>query len=89
MKTIGTVNCAEMEQKLVHNHRSMRPDSEFLLTIDDMAERWFQRKPFELTIEQKIRMLPYIYRCYRTTVSQLARCLRMGKDDVERVVGKK
>lgn len=89
MKTIGTVNCAEMEQKLVHNHRSMRPDSEFLLTVDEMAERWFQRKPFELTIEQKIRMLPYIYRCYRTTVSQLARCLRMEKDDVERVVGKK
>ena len=89
LKTVGTVNCAEMEQKLVHNHRSMRSDAAFLLTVDELADRWFQRKPFELTIEQKIRLLPYLYHCYHTTVPQLARCLRIEQSDVKRVLGKK
>ena len=89
LKTVGTVNCAEMEQKLVHNHRSMRSDAAFLLTVDELADRWFQRKPFELTIEQKIRLLPYLYHCYHTTVPQLARCLRIEQSDVKCVLGKK
>ena len=88
MKCIGAVNCAEMEQKLVLNHRAMQADSAFLLTVNDLAERWFHAKPFEMTVEQKIRLLPYLYRCYRTSVPQLARCLRMGRDEVERVVRK-
>lgn len=89
LKTIGTVNTAEMEQKLVHNHRAMSKDSAFLLIVNDMAERWFQKKPFELTIEQKTRIIPYLFHCYRTTVPQLARCLRMERDEVERITGKR
>ena len=87
LKTIGSVNCAEMEQKLEHNHRFRRSDSAFILTVDDIAGRWFQKKPFELTPEQKTRMVPYLYHCYRTTVPQLARCLRMEREEVERIIG--
>lgn len=89
LKTVGALNYAEMEQKLVQNHRLMRPDSAFLLTVDELADRWFQRKPFELTIEQKTRLLPYLYHCYHTTIPQLARCLRIERDEVKRVLGKK
>jgi len=89
LKTIGTVNCAEMEQKLVINHRERRPDSAFLLTVEDLANRWFQKKPFELTPEQKTRLVPYLYHCYRTSVPQLARCLRMERNEVERIIGVK
>jgi len=89
LKTIGTVNCAEMEQKLVINHRERRPDSAFLLTVEDLADRWFQKKPFELTPEQKTRLVPYLHHCYRTSVPQLARCLRMKRNEVERIIGGK
>lgn len=89
LKTLGSVNVAEMEQKLVLNHRGHRPDSAFLLTVEDLAQRWFQKKPFELSPEQKTRLVPYLYHCYRTTVPQLARCMRMQRPEVEHIIGKR
>lgn len=86
LKTIGSVNCAEMEQKLVTNLRMWRPDSAFLLTVNELADRWFQKQPFELSPDQKTRLIPYLYRCYRTSVPQLARCMRMEREEVERIV---
>ena len=88
LKTIGSLNPEEMKQKLVTNLRIWRPDSEFLLTVNDLAGRWFQNAPAELTPEQKIRLVPYIYRCYRTSVPQLARCLRMPREEVKRLTQK-
>ena len=88
LKTIGSVNPDEMKQKLITNLRAWRPDAEFLLTVNDLAGRWFQKTPAELTPEQKIRLVPYIYRCYRTSVPQLARCMRMKREDVERLTQK-
>ena len=89
LKSIGTVNSAEMEQKLVLNHRKRQRDSEFLVTVNDLCGRWFQKTPFELTLEQKTRIVPYLYRCYRTTSNQLARCMRMERADVERIIKRK
>lgn len=89
LKTVGSVNCAEMDLKLVLNHRGRRTDSAFFLTVDDLAGRWFQKKPFELTAEQKTRLVPYLYHCYRTSVPQLARCMRMERSEVERIIRKK
>ncbi len=66
----------------------MSRDSAFLLTVDDWAGRWFQKKAFELSLEQKTRLVPYLYHSYRTTVPQLARCLRMEKEEVERILRK-
>lgn len=88
MKTIGTVNCAEIEQKLITNMRVWRPDSDFLPTVNEVSGRWFNKKPFELSLEQKTRLLPYLYRCYRTSVSQLARCMRMDRADVKAILRK-
>lgn len=87
LKTIGSVNCAEMEQKLVTNLRKWRPDSEFLNTVDELAQRWFQKKPFELSPDQKTRLVPYLYRCYRTSVPQLARCMRMEREEIDHILG--
>lgn len=89
LKSIGTVNCAEMEQKLVQNLRTRRKDSEFLVIVEDLCSRWFQKKPFELTPEQKTRLLPYIYHSYSTSAAQLARCLRMDRAEVERIISRK
>lgn len=89
LKTIGTVNPAEMEQKLLHNLKERQTDSAFLVTVEDLSGRWFQKTPTNLTLEQKTRLLPYLYRSYRTTVGQLARCLREDPQTIERIIRKR
>ena len=89
LKTIGSVNVAEMEQKLIHNLRERQTDSAFVLTVSDLAGRWFQKTPAELTLEQKTRLAPYLYRSYRTTICQLARCLKESPETIERIIRKR
>ena len=88
LKTIGTVNMAEMQQKLVDNPRQRQNDTEMLKTIDSISQGWFKCKLLDLPLEKKVRLLPYVYRAYRTSVSQLARCFGMDPDAIARIVGK-
>jgi len=82
LKTIGGLNKAEMEEKLVTGPRKRLNDSEFLITVADISDRWFHRPVTELTREQKMRVLPHLYRSHNTTVSQLARCLQMDPEEI-------
>jgi hypothetical protein len=82
LKTIGSLNEEEMRQKLLLNKRRKLADKEFLPVIDEMAGRWFSKSIASLTPENKARMLKYLNRSYRTTPSQLARCLQMTYDDI-------
>ena len=82
LKTIGSVNTAEMQQLLVINGRNRQSDPEMLAVISRMADKWYGKSILELSPEQKAHMLPYLYRSYRTTIPQLARCLRMPRDVV-------
>lgn len=82
LKTIGTVNVAEMRQRLCLNQRERQTDTQLLSIIQDLSGRWYQKTGTELTPELKARLLPYLYRNYRTTVPQLARCLQMSRDTV-------
>ena len=88
LKTLGTVNMAEMHQKLVDNPRQRQNDTEMLKTIDSIAKGWFHCSLLELPREKKARLLPYVYRSYRTSMSQLARCFGLGQDTVARLLGK-
>ena len=86
LKTIGSVNTAEMQQLLVLNGRNRQSDSEMMAVISRLADKWYGKSILELSPEQKARVLPYMYRSYRTTVPQLARCLRMPRDVVAGLV---
>lgn len=86
LKTIGGMNVAELEQKLVIAPRKRMNDASFLVTVADMADRWFHRSVPELTLQQKTRILPHLYRSYRTSVAQLARCLKMDSETVCQVL---
>lgn len=86
LKTIGSVNTAEMQQLLVLNGRNKQTDAEMLAVISRLAEKWYGKTILELTPEQKAHLLPYLYRSYRTTVPQLARCLRMTREVVAGLV---
>ena len=82
LKTIGSVNMAEMKQKLVDDPRRRQNDSEMYKTIDDISFRWFDRSIADISRDKKARLLPYVYRAYRTSVAQLARCFELDRDTV-------
>ena len=86
LKIIGMVNMAEMQQKLVDNPRQRQNDTELLKTIDSIAQGWFKCPLIDLPLEKKSRLLPYVYRAYRTTIAQLARCFGMHPDEIARKV---
>ena len=87
LRTIGTVNMAEMHQKLVDNPRQRQNDTEMLKTIESISQGWFKCGLLDLPLEKKARLLPYIYRSFRTSIAQLARCFGLDPDKVARMVG--
>lgn len=82
MKAIGSVNCAQMEQQLVDNPRIRMLDSDFFKHISMLSERWFSKPISELSLEQKARLLPYVYRTTNTSVAQLARGFGLDRETV-------
>ena len=88
LKTIGTVNMAEMQQKLVDNPRQRQNDTEMLKTVDNLSNAWFKCDILNLPREKKARLIPYVYRTFRTSVAQLARCFGVDPDSVSRMVGR-
>ena len=89
LKTIGGQNAAEMQLKLIDNPRKMLTDSEFYKVVNETAERWFQTDLSHLSVQQKVRMLPYLQRTMRTTVPQLARTVGLRRDQVAESLGKR
>lgn len=89
LKTIGGQNPAEMKLKLVDGPRTILSDNEFYKLANETSERWFHTDLSKLSIQQKIRLLPYLRRTHRTTVPQLARTLGLNRDKITEVLGKK
>lgn len=86
LKSIGSVNKAEMVQQLTLNGRVRHTDTEMLAILVNLADKWFHKSVVELTPEMKARLLPYVYRCYKTTIPQLARCLQLPKETVSTLI---
>ncbi|MBR1406455.1 MAG: hypothetical protein IJ578_05935 [Bacteroidales bacterium] len=87
LRTLGGVNRAEMEQLLEENMRTRQKDAEFLKSVDAICHRWFQKGIQEVSLEMKIRILPYIYRTRKTSVPQIARCFGMERRHICKILG--
>ncbi len=83
LKMVGSVNCAEMELKLVTNPRKRQSDDEMRKTVRDIALRWFKTEVAEMSLEMKSRLVPHLYRSHNTSVSQLARCVGLSQSQVK------
>ena len=79
-KCVGGVNQAEMTQKLVSSPRMFKPDADFLKEVNDLSNRWFDTGIRDLPLSKKSRLLPYVFKTFRTTVPQLARVFGMDRD---------
>jgi hypothetical protein len=86
IRTIGSLNSAEMKQKLLDAPRTMMKDSDFYQEMDEMANRWFQTGVASLSLEQKIRLIPYVKRTRKTSIPQLARVFGLKRDQIEAIL---
>lgn len=82
LKTIGSLDPAEMRQKLILDKRNRQTDTQFLATVSHLAEKWYRKSIPELTMDMKARLVSYLYRAYRTNPKQLARCLQLSPEMV-------
>ena len=89
LKTIGSLNKAEMDWKMVDAPRHRQPDTEFLVSVNDVSERWFKRPVTELPIEKKLRLIPYIDRTMKTGIPQLARTFGLNRSEVAKALRRK
>lgn len=89
LKTIGSLNPAEMQEKLVDGPRRMLPDSEFFKLVNDISRQWFKCGISELPDEKKYRLLLYVKRSRKTTVHQLARVFGIDRERVGKALAVK
>ena len=88
LRIIGSLNVAEMRYLLEEKPYLRLPDSEFYKMVEEVSERWFKTGLSTLSLERKIRLLPYIYRTSKTTIPQLARVFGLSRDRVASTLGK-
>ncbi len=88
LKTIGGQNSAEMRHKLVEAPRHMLTDNEFLKIAEETSLRWFSFPIDQISIEQKIRLIPYLFRTVKTTVPQISRSFGLSREEVSHILGR-
>ncbi len=86
IRTIGTLNAAEMQEKLVDSPRTFRPDSDVVQDASEVVRRWFDQELASLSRLQKMRVIPYFHRTRKTSVSQLARVFGMTREEVRDIL---
>ena len=86
LKTIGVLNVAEMNYELEERPFNMLPDTEFYKSVNEVAGKWFGTDLGSLSLEKKYRLLPFIYRTRKTTLSQLARVFGIGRNIVRDIL---
>jgi hypothetical protein len=82
LKTIGTVNMAEMNEKLVDGPRTRLLDGDFFKLITSISDRWFSKPVSALVRTEHARLIPNIYRTTNTSIPQLARGFGISREEV-------
>jgi putative transposase len=85
-RALGVTDNAIMAARFMDGPRTRLNDQDFFRLVTDTAERWFSKKVDELSLENKTRLVPYIYHVTKTTPAQIARGLGLEKAMVERLV---
>ena len=88
LKTICGQNSAEMRHKLVEAPRHMLTDNEFLKIAEETSLRWFSLPIDQISIDRKIRLIPYLFRTVKTTVPQLSRSFGLPRKEVSHILGR-
>ena len=57
--------------------------------MNELSQRWFSTDLAAISLDRKLRLLPYVYRTSKTTIAQLARVFGLERDRVATFLGKK
>lgn len=85
-RVLGMVDNPAMEARFVDGPRTRLNDQQFLKYLSETAERWFGKKVDDLSNDNKMRLVPYIYHTVRTSPSQLARGLGLDRALIEKLI---
>jgi len=85
MKTIGSINPVEMRYNLEERPYVMLPDTELFKSVEEISQRWFNRSVDSLSMEQKTRLIPYLFHTRKTTLKQLSRVLGIPPERISRL----
>ena len=66
--------------------RQKHTDTEMMAVIMEMADKFYGRSVPDLSPDMKAKMITYLYRSYRTSVPQLARCLQLPRELTARLL---
>ena len=88
LKTIGGVNVAEMRYLLEEKPYVMQPDSEFYKAVSEICGRWYNVDLAMLSLERKLRIIPYVYHTNKTSIPQLARVFGLDRARIASILGK-
>ena len=64
----------------------MLVDGEFHKSVNEVSLRWYQQELADLSIDRKIRLVPYLWRTRKTTVPQLARTLGLRRQQISDIL---
>ena len=67
----------------------MQSDTELYKIVEEMSQRWFKQSLAQLSMDMRVRMIPYIYHSNKTTAAQLARVLGLPREQVEGLIKQK
>lgn len=88
LKTVGGLNAAQMQYLLEEKPYTFERDEEFFKLAQEVCRRWFNTSISQLSVDMKVRIIPYLYRTTRTSVPQLARVMSLPRERVARMLGK-
>ena len=88
LKIIGEVNVSQMQQELVDGPRVRMLDSEFFKMISSVSERWFSKPVSQLSITEKMRLIPYVSRTSNTSIPQLARGFGLEREKIAEIISR-
>lgn len=87
LKMIGSVNTVEMQYDLEERPYLMLPDTELFKSVEELAQKWFNKKVDSLSQEQKNRLIPFLWHTRKTTPKQLARVLGIPPERMPHLPG--
>ena len=89
LKVIGSQNVPDLQYRLEKKPYQMQPDTELYKIVEEMSQRWFKQSLAQLSVDMRVRMIPYIYHSNKTTAAQLARVLGLPREQVEGLIKQK
>lgn len=67
----------------------MHTDTEMFKIAEEVSQRWFKNGVRDISKDQRVRLILYLYRSNKTTVAQLARVLGLSRDLIQRLLSQK